>query len=197
LNLSSFFTSRIKENLANAKQALSPPQKKGQPPSAEKNSSTDKPLDLKRAVSRAPVEKAAAEEKEGFQASKYTYMHNFKGGTTPLLFRTSNKGSEKERREKKTPEQTGIEFLLETENLGPVILRMEVVDGVYYSTIFLHSEEAKELLIENKAEIVPIWEDLLKEAGLTYHKLIWKILSPEEKERLWHEKKRDFLDQRV
>jgi|GEM_PF-3138466 len=204
MHLSNLINSQIKENLAYSKQAPGkqvPPQvqKNEQAASAKKSVSAEKLLDSKRAALQTHHERVAAEEKE-ISNPRYIYINNYKGSATPLLIKVLDEDEKKEQSGKKSFEQVEMEFHLETENLGPVLLRLKIVGGLYYCTIYLYSEEIKEYLGDNGAEMDLVWEDLFEKAGLEkhrFHKIEWKLFSAEDMQRHMSEKSRFLLDQRV
>ena len=196
MHLSSFITS-MRDRVLYTKQTLDAvPKKEPEVHTAKNTTPSEKTQEVKRVMPRSSQTKYTVEDKDS-QTPKYTYIHNFKGNNNPLLIKIHNDDQQKGRRGKKKSAQVDIEFIFETESFGPVLLRLEIKDGIYSGTVFLYSEEAKEFLTEDEDEINLIWNDFMKSAGLGTRKIKWKIFTNEEKERFFHDKNRLNLDQRV
>ena len=195
MHLSSFITS-MKDRILYTKLTLDSAQKKEPNIHTAKNASSEKSLYSKRVKPRQSPQKYTTEEKDS-HTQKYTYVRNFRGNNNPLLIKIRSENQKKERRGKKEAAQLDIEFIFETENLGPVLLRLEIKDGFYSGIVYLYSEDAMELVNEDEAEIELIWNDFMKRAGLGTRKIKWKIFTADEKRRFFHEKRRLSLDQRV
>jgi len=190
LHLSNFFHS-IKDSFSYKRLIIAEEQKSEQPPLSGKSSLSEK-SDCER------------NEKGTSVLTRHTFINNSGGSPTPLTIRLFHQTPEKKEYAHKTKqipknEQILLEFILETENLGPVLIRLERKKRLYYCSVFVESEEVETFLYQDFKEIRLLLDKFLQEARLEVYFIKWNIFLPEEKERLMRslQKERFLIDKRV
>ncbi len=192
MHLSNFFHS-IKDSFIYKRRSIAEGQKREQPLLLGKSSPPEKLLEFER------------EEKDINVTTRFTYINDSEGPPTPLTLRLSRHALKKKEYTPKNKHHIPgsdpflLEFILETENLGPILLRLERKGRHYNCSLFVESEEVEKFLYRDFEKIKLLLEDFLQKAGINVNFLRWNIFSPEEKERLTHslEKERFLIDKRV
>lgn len=152
---------------------------------------------------RNAAEYLQREEKESV-ITRHTLINNSEGTPTPLTVRIPPYAlKKKEDAGKKKHDADSHTFLfdliIETENLGPVLLRLEGESRLYYCSLYAKSEEIATFLCEDFEEIRLLLDGFLQKTRLAVNFLSWSIFSPEEKESLKSSLKKEHfsLDTRV
>lgn len=191
MHLSNLFHS-IKDSFIYKRVIIAEEQKSEQPPLSGKSSLSEKLSD------------GECEEKRTSILTRHTIINNSNDQPTPMAIRLFQQNPGKKEWAYKTKqvqknEHILLEFILETENLGPVLIRLEKKERLYYCSIFVESKEVETFLYQDFKEIRLFLDKFLQEARLAINFVKWNIFLPEEKERLISslQKERFLVDKRV
>ncbi|GEM_PF-2803223 len=113
----------------------------------------------------------------------------------PLMFRyyldpEQEKGQkEKEKKEGKKRPAYGrggllFDFILETPNLGLIIIRLQKEDACYLGKLLLESEDSGKLIQKNLRELQEILSSVVSETGVYLQMLGWEVIPAAESDRL-------------
>lgn len=144
--------------------------------------------DFERTTLRHAAEYLQREEKESV-ITRHTVINNSEGTPTPLTVKIPPYAlKKKEDTGKKKHDADSHSYLfdliMETENLGPVLLRFEGEGRLYYCSLYTESEEMATFLCEDFEEIRLLLDGFLQKTRLAVNFLSWSIFSSEEKESL-------------
>ncbi len=134
--------------------------------------------------------------------TQHLLLQNSHGMPFPLIYRSYEKPEEKQEENRSTgeAEETPVfDLIIETRNLGFIILRLSRKQGIYYLCLLVESEEQGRLLHESLETLQQSLLEALQELSLNVRMKPWELLSPAEKQETRSEmfKVSHLLDERV
>ena len=124
---------------------------------------------FERTTLRSSAQYLQQEEKESV-TTRHTVINNSEGTPTPLTVRIPANASKKKEGTGKKPNADSrvflFDFIIETENLGPVLLRFEGEGRLYYCSLYAESDEMAAYLCQDFEEIRLLLESFLQKTRL-------------------------------
>jgi hypothetical protein len=104
-------------------------------------------------------------------ATRQVIISNSEGTPSPLTIRIPQRAPGKGKGKKPSPEEAGLQsflfdLIIETENLGPILLRLDGEGGLYNCTFHAESKEVANRLYQDFGRVRPILSELLPKTGL-------------------------------
>lgn len=139
---------------------------------------------------------------EKSQAGYNFIIYNSKGIPIPVMFRYKNNLEESKKKRKKTrhSDYIAFDFIVETKNLGSIIVRIEKKSGIFSGRILVEHEKILSLLQEHLGELQSlIFQMIFKEIQIEIEMFECRVMTWQEKEDMNNIfLKRSFgLDERV